>query len=158
MSSPEFMIGSTWLSLNGAKSATKNYIISRDKSWKHWKLDRHCWIRICKNHEECNFCIRFKITAARPVRLWVLISHTCPCIRNSNSCLGHSVKFLVWNDRSRGVLADNRSIKLRQLISEERLDRGNKINYQQAYCFCEKLRDDIFGDEVLSFSKMPALI
>ncbi len=38
------------------------------------------------------------------------------------------------------------------------MDRGNKINYQQAYRLREKLRDDIFGDEVFSFSKMPLLI
>lgn len=158
MSSPEFTVGSTWPSLNEAKSAAENYIISRGESWKHWKSDRRCWIRICKNHEECDFRIRFNITAAGPVRLSVLIPHTCPRITHANSCLGHSVKFLVSNDRSRGVVADDRNIKPRQLVSEERLDRGNKINYQQAYRLREKLRDDIFGNEVLSFSKMPALI
>lgn len=68
------------------------------------------------------------------------------------------MKFLVANDRSRGVVADDRNIKLRQLVFEERLDRGNKINYQQAYRLRQKLQDDIFGNEVLSFSKIPALI
>ncbi len=68
------------------------------------------------------------------------------------------MKFLVSNDLSRDVVVDNRNIKPKQLVSETRLDRGNKINYQQAYRLHEKLRDDIFGNEVLSFSKMPALI
>ena len=68
------------------------------------------------------------------------------------------MKFLVSNDRSRGIVADNRNIKPKQFVSEKRLDRRNRINYQQAYRLSEKLRDDIFGDEVLSFSKMPALI
>ncbi len=37
---------------------------------------------------------------------------------------------------------------------EERLDRGNKINYQQAHHLREKLRSEILGDEILSFQKM----
>lgn len=153
MSLPEFTVEFTWPSLNEAKSAAENYIISRGESWKHWKSDRRCWIQICKNHEKCDFRIRFNITAAGPVWLSVLIPHTCPCITHANSCLGYSMKFLVSNDRSRGIITDDWNIKPRQLISEERLDRGNKINYQQAYRFREKLRDDIFGNKVLSFSK-----
>lgn len=72
--------------------------------------------------------------------------------------MGQSVKFLVSNNQSCGIVADDWNIKLKQLVSKERLDRGNKINYQQAYRLCEKLQDDIFGNKVLSFSKMPALI
>lgn len=158
MSSPEFTVGSTWLSLNEAKFAAENYIISRGESQKYWKSDKHCQIRICKNHEESDFCIRFNITAARPARLLILIPHTCPRIIHANSRLGYSVKFLVSNDRSRGIVTDNRNIKPKQLVSEKRFDRKNNINYQQAYRLREKLRYDIFVNEVLSFSKMPALI
>ena len=83
MSSPEFTVRSTWPSLNEAKSAAENYIISRGESWKQWKSDKRCWIRICKNHEECDFRIRFNITAAGPVRLSLLILHTCPRITHA---------------------------------------------------------------------------
>lgn len=88
----------------------------------------------------------------------VLTPHTCPRITYAKSPLGHSVKFLSSNGRSRVIVTEDRDIKPKQLVSEERLDRENKINYQQAHRLREKLRDDIFGDELLSFSKMPALI
>ncbi len=43
MSSPEFKLESKWPSLNKAKSATENYIVSQGESWKHWKSDKRCW-------------------------------------------------------------------------------------------------------------------
>ena len=95
MSSPNFTVGSIWPSLDKAKSAAENYIISRGESWKHWKSDKRCLIQICKNHDECDFRIRFNITAAGPDQLDVLIPHTYPRIAHANSRLGHSVKFLV---------------------------------------------------------------
>ena len=68
------------------------------------------------------------------------------------------MRFLVSNDQSCDIVADNRNIKPKQLVSKEQLDRGNKFNYQQAYCLCKKLRVDIFADKVLSFAKMPTII
>ena len=44
------------------------------------------------------------------------------------------------------------------MIIEERLDRDNKINDQQAHRLCEKLRTEIYGDGILSFQKMLSLI
>lgn len=58
----------------------------------------------------------------------------------------------------RGVVEEDWLVKPKQLIIEERLDWGNKINYQQAHRLREKLRTKIFGDEILSFQKMPSLI
>lgn len=91
MSSFEFIVRSTWSFLYKLKSATENYIISWSKLWKHWKSDKRCYIQICKNYKECDFCIWFNITIVRLVWLSVFISHTCPCIINTNSCLGHFV-------------------------------------------------------------------
>lgn len=38
------------------------------------------------------------------------------------------------------------------------MDKKNKINYQEAYHFCEKLQDDIYSTEIFSFSKMLAFM
>ena len=56
------------------------------------------------------------------------------------------------------MVEEDRHVRPKQLIIEERLDRGNKINYQQAHHLREKLRMELFGDEILSFQKMPSLI
>ena len=56
------------------------------------------------------------------------------------------------------MVEEDRHVRPKQLIIEERLNRGNKINYQQAHRLREKLRTELFGDEVLSFQKMLSLI
>lgn len=55
-------------------------------------------------------------------------------------------------------MTEDRNIKPKQLIFKERVYRGNKTNYQQAHRLRKKLRNDIFGNKVFSFSKIPALI
>ncbi len=66
--------------------------------------------------------------------------------------------FLSSNQRSRGVVEEDRHVEPKQLMIEERLDQSNKINYQQAHRLREKLRTKVFEDEILSFQKMPSLI
>lgn len=68
------------------------------------------------------------------------------------------LSFLSFNQQSRGVVEEDRHIRPKQLIIEEQLDRGIKINYQQVHRLCEKLCIELFGDEVLGFQKMPLLI
>ena len=111
-----------------------------------------------KNRTECDFRIRFNITNAGPVELTIPTPHTCPRTTHAKSRLGHSLLFLSSSQRLRGVVEKNRHVKPKQLISEERLDRGNKINYQQAHRLRKKLRIKIFGDEILSFQEMPSFI
>lgn len=84
----------------------------------------------CKNCTECNFRIRFNITNAGSVELTILTPHTCPRTTNAKSRLGHSFLFLSSNQRSHGVVEEDRHVKPKQLIIKEQLDRGNKINYQ----------------------------
>lgn len=102
--------------------------------------------------------MQFNIIAAESVWLPVFISYTYPCITHATLHLRHSVKFLVSNDQSLSIVTNNWHIKLKQLISKEQLNRENRIDYQQAYQLFEKLQDNIFDDEVLSFSKMTAFI
>lgn len=154
----EFIVGSKWPTLEEAKKAAEKYIISRGKSWKYYKADKRCWVRVCKNRTECDFRIRFNITNADPVELTILTPHTCPRTTHAKSQLGHSLSFLSSNQQSRGVVEEDRHVKPKQLIIEKRLDRGNKINYQQAHRLREKLRTEIFGDEILGFQKILSLI
>ncbi|WP_375449231.1 hypothetical protein [uncultured Nostoc sp.] len=154
----EFIVSSKWPNLEEAKEAAKEYIISRGESWKYYKADMQCWVRVCKNCTECDFRIRFNIINAGPVKLTILTSHTCPRTTYAKSWLGHSLSFLSSNQQSRGVVGGGRYVKPKQLIIEEQLDWGNKINYQQAHRLCKKLRIEIFGDEILSFQKMPSFI
>ncbi len=154
----EFIVGSKWPTLEEVKKAAEEYIISRSKSWKHYKADKRCWVRICKNRTKCEFRIRFNIASAGSVELIILTSHTCPRTIHSKCWLGYSISFLFSNQRSRGIVEEDRHVKPKQLMIEGRLNRSNKINYQQAHCLCERLRTEIFGDEILSFQKMPSLI
>ena len=141
-----------------AKKAAKEYIISRGASWKYYKADKQCWVCICKNCTEYDFRIRFNITSAGSVELINLTSHTCLRTTYAKSRLGHSILFLSSNQQSRRVIEADRHVKPKQLMIEERLDQGNKINYQLAHHFCKKLHTEIIGDEILSFQKMPSLI
>lgn len=154
----DFTIGTKWPNIEEAKRAVEEYIVSRGESWKYHKTDKRCWIRVCKNREKCDFRIRFNISSAGPTELVILTPHTCPRITHAKSRVGHSLSFLSSNQRSRGVVEKDRHVKPKQLIIEERLDRGNKIHYQQAHRLREKLRTELFGDEILSFQKMPSLI
>lgn len=117
--------------------------------------DKQCWIRVCKNRGECDFRIRFNISSAGPAELVILTPHL---ITHAKSRVWHSLSFLSSNQRSRGVVEEDRHVKPKQLIIEEQLDQGNKINYHQAHRLCEKLRTELFGDEILSFQKMPSFI
>ncbi|MCJ1343434.1 hypothetical protein MMC31_001627, partial [Peltigera leucophlebia] len=145
----EFIVGSKWPTLEEPKKAAEEYIISRGESWKYYKADKRCWVRVCKNRTEYDFRIRFNITNAGPVELTILIPHICPRTTHAKSRLGHSFSFLSSNQQSHEVVEEDRHIKPKQLIIKERLDRDNKINYQQAYRLREKLRTEIFGDEIL---------
>lgn len=154
----EFTLGTTWPNIKEAKRAAEEYIVFRGESWKYHKTDKRCWIRVCKNREECDFRIRFNIFSAGPAELVILTPHTCPRITHAKSRVGHFLSFLSFNQRSRGVVEEDRHVKPKQLIIEERLDRGNKINYHQPHRLRKKLRTELFGDEILSFQKMPSLI
>lgn len=154
----DFTIGTTWPNIEEAKRAAEEYIVSEGESWKYHKTDKRCWICVCKNCEECDFRIRFNIFSAGPAELVILTSHICPRITHAKSRVRHSLSFLSSNQQSCGVVEENQHVRPKQLIIEKQLDRGNKINYQQAHRLCEKLRTELFGDEVLSFQKMPSLI
>ena len=154
----EFTVGTIRPNIEKAKRAAEKYIVSRGKSWKYHKTDKRCWIRVCKNREECDFRIRFNIASAGPAELAIHTPHTCPCITHAKFRVGHSLSFLSSNQQSRRVVEEDRHVRPKQLIIEEQLDRGNKINYQQAHRLREKLRTELFGDEILSFQKMPSLI
>ncbi len=104
-------MGNKWPTLEEAKQAAEEYIVSRGKSWKNYKANEKCWIHICKNRTGCNFRIRFNITSAGPVKLTVLTPHTCPRTTHAKSRLGHSVSFLALNKRSRGVVEEDRLVK-----------------------------------------------
>ncbi len=90
----EFVVDSKWPTLEVAKKAAEEYIISRGESWKHYKADKQCWVRNCKNRTECDFRIRFNITSAGLVELTILTSHTCSRTAYAKSRLGHSILFL----------------------------------------------------------------
>ena len=55
------------------------------------------------------------------------------------------------------MVADNREVTLYTIQSAERLQYGNHISYQQALRVCERLREEIEGDEGDMFMKIPAL-
>lgn len=147
----DFTIGTKWPNIEEPKRAAEEYIVSRRESWKYHKTDKRCWIRVCKNRKKCDFQIRFNISSAVFIELVVLTPHTCPRITHAKSRVRHSFSFLSSNQQARGVLEEDRHVKPKQLIIEERLDRGNKINYQQAHRLREKLRTELFGNEILSF-------
>ncbi len=79
------MVGSKWSTLEKAKKAAEEYIISRGKSWKHYKADKQCWVRICKNRTESDLRIIFNITIVGYVELTILTPYIFPRTTNAKS-------------------------------------------------------------------------
>ncbi len=123
-------MGSKWSTWKEAKKTAEEYIISRGKSWKHYKAYKPYWVRICKNRTEYDFRIRFNITSAGLVELTILTPHTFPNTTNAKSWLWHSILFLSSNQQSCGVVEEDQNVKHKQLMIKKWLDRGNEINYQ----------------------------
>ena len=100
----EFTVGTIGPNIEEAKRVGEENIVSRGKSWKYNKTDKRCWIRVCKNREECDFWIRFNIANVGPAELAILTPHTCPCITHAKSRVKHSLSSLSSNQQSRGVV------------------------------------------------------
>lgn len=64
------------------------------------------------------------------------------------------MKFLVLKNRFCDIVIDNRNIKSKQLISKKQLNKKHEIKNQEVYCFCKKLKDNMFDKIVHSFSKI----
>ena len=82
------MVGSKWSTLEKAKKAAEEYIISGGKSWKHYKADKQYWVRICKNRTESDFRIIFNITSVGHVELTILTPYIFPRTTNAKSRKG----------------------------------------------------------------------
>lgn len=62
------------------------------------------------------------------------------------------------NNECCSSIREDQNIKSKQLVPEKYLNKENKMNYQQAYRFCKKLQNNIFGNKKISFLKILVLI
>ena len=82
--------------------------------------------------------------------------HTCPHSTHQNFRQAHSVSYLL--DSHQTAVVDNRDITPRQLQSNEKWQKGNQINYLQAWRVREKVREKVERNEQGSFRKISALL
>ena len=126
------MEGSKWHTFEEAKKAAEKYIISQGKSWKKYKADQRCWVRICQNRTECDFRIQFNITSVGHVDSTIFTLYICPRTPNAKPRLGQGILFCFYlqiNDRL-ALLKKIAIINLNSWWLKKWLDRDNKINYQ----------------------------
>jgi hypothetical protein len=82
--------------------------------------------------------------------------HTCSLAVLYNNRRAHSVSYLT--ERHRASIIDNRKITVAQIRSNKRLLFNNELSYMPAYCTIQAALTEMYGDEVESFAKFPALV
>ena len=135
------------------------WAVENNLSFEVKKADSHKWIAVCKQPDICKFRARINVSKKQhEAKLTVLEHHTCPAATHYDWRAGNSVRVLAANPLSVAAVVDDRKIKSRQIQTIERLQRGHKISYQQAYRTREKIRGDIYGSEAESFQLIPSML
>jgi hypothetical protein len=152
-------IGDEFPSIHEAASAMRRWVIDCGESYtvSHSNWNRYILECLAKDEQNCDFTIRAYISKGRDTpKITVMRPHQCSPATHNNFHGAHSVEYL--KEHYRPAVVDNRAIAPRQIVSSERIQFANRINYMQAFRTREALRTDIEGDEGESFSKFSSMI
>lgn len=122
-------------------------VISGSAKSKHWlagcrsrdKVDSSCkfWVRIGWTEE------------TNAITLRKFIPHTCPTETHLGWKVAQSEKYLVRQHYD--LVANNRNIAPKLVQDAERLNKGNKVSYQQSRRATKKIVSLIEGDAKVQF-------
>lgn len=132
------------------------WAVENSLSFEVKKADKQRWIAACRTPDICSFRARINVSKKlSEAKLTVLESHTCPAVTHYGWRAANSVKVLAL---SVAAVVDDCKIKPKQIQTIERLQRGHKIKYQQAYRTEKKIHNDVYGSEAESFQLIPSML